>query len=390
MATLSLTILPAKALKSGKHKVRIAVAHNSQTRYILTDVVIDSIKEFKNGQIVKRGDATYLNTKLRKKLDEVQRTIDTLPYIEGLSCPELISAIDNAYAAKNHTLRTAFDEMMEVATAKASTINLYHTIAKSVFRSINEATPVCNVTPFMLRKYIKDRSDLSVATLKGHVRLLAAIFNYCQQQGYTDFRVLPTANILSAPPVVRQNWLSPEQVRFIRDEEIHYKARIRFRDYFMLSYYLGGINAIDLAKINFNVCHDTLSYIRTKTERKSAVMVQFDIPDVAKEIIDRYKGDDGMLSISSKDRWYVSNTASYKFLRDKYEMPNLTFYSARKSFAQHAFSLGVSESVIDYILGHSQSSGRKTTLYAYIKVTPDMASEAIRKVCDFIASDRNF
>ena len=390
MATLSLTVLPAKALKGGRHKVRIAVAHNSQTRYILTDVVIDSTKEWKNGQVVKRGDAAYLNTKLRKRLAEVQRTIDDLPYIEGLSCPELISAIDTENKVKAHTLRTAFDEMMEVSTAKASSINLYQSMARAIFRHIDESTLVSKVTPLMLRRYIKERSDLSVATLKGHIQLLAAIFSFCQQQGYTDFRVLPTTNILSAPPVVRQNWLTPEQVRLIRDEEIRTKARTRFRDMFMLSYYLGGINVIDLKKIDFNVCSDTLQYIRTKTERKSSIMVQFDIPDEAKAIIEKYKKDDGRLNIDKKDRWYVSRKATYQFLRDKYEMPNLTFYSARKSFAQHAFSLGVSESVIDYILGHSLSSGKKTTLYAYIKVTPEMATEAIRKVCDFIASDKNF
>ena len=61
MPTLSLTVLPAKALKGGKNKVRIAVAHNCQTRYIVTDIIIDSPKEWKNGQIVKRDDAGYLN-----------------------------------------------------------------------------------------------------------------------------------------------------------------------------------------------------------------------------------------------------------------------------------------------------------------------------------------
>lgn len=69
MPTLSLTILPAKALKDGRNKVRIAVAHNGQTRYIVTDVIIDSPKEWKNGQVVKRDDAAYLNT----RLEETQR-----------------------------------------------------------------------------------------------------------------------------------------------------------------------------------------------------------------------------------------------------------------------------------------------------------------------------
>ena len=70
MATLSLTVVPGKALKDGKHKVRIAVAHNSQTRYILTDVIINSTKEWKNGKVVKRGDSTYLNSKLLARMDD--------------------------------------------------------------------------------------------------------------------------------------------------------------------------------------------------------------------------------------------------------------------------------------------------------------------------------
>ena len=60
---------------------------------------------------------------------------------------------------------------------------------------------------------------------------------------------------------------------------------------------------------------------------------------------------------------------------------NLVFYSARKSFAQHAFSLGVSESVIDFILGHALGKGG-SCLYSYIQVTPDMATKAIRLVLD--------
>ena len=118
MATLSLTIVPGKALKDGKHKVRIAVAHNSQTRYILTDVIINSTKEWKNGKVVKRGDSTYLNSKLLARIDEVQRIIDETPYIEGLSCAELVTCILHARKKKTHTLRTAFDEMLEVSSSK--------------------------------------------------------------------------------------------------------------------------------------------------------------------------------------------------------------------------------------------------------------------------------
>ena len=76
--------------------------------------------------------------------------------------------------------------------------------------------------------------------------------------------------------------------------------------------------------------------------------------------------------------------------REDYDIPALTFYSARKSFAQHAFALGENESVIDYVLGHSLGGSRNKMLFAYIKVTPAMATACVRKVCDFIASTRNF
>lgn len=193
---------------------------------------------------------------------------------------------------------------------------------------------------------------------------------------------------------VRQNWLTPDQVRFIRDHDDKHKAYMKFRDLFMLSYYLGGINIIDLAHINFNECTDTLKYIRAKTERKAKVnpYVEFEIPAEAKPIIEKYKCEDGRLNITNSndiDHCHIIGETARRF-RDDLGLPNLTFYSARKSFAQHAFALGESESVIDYVLGHSLGGVRNKMLFAYIKVTPAMATACVRKVCDFIATDKNF
>ncbi|WP_365979423.1 Arm DNA-binding domain-containing protein [uncultured Bacteroides sp.] len=73
MANLSLVIVPAKALKDRSHKIRVAVSHNGETRYIITDLRINSAKEFKNGQVIKRNDAGFMNTKLRSILSEYQK-----------------------------------------------------------------------------------------------------------------------------------------------------------------------------------------------------------------------------------------------------------------------------------------------------------------------------
>lgn len=96
MAILNAVIVPAKVLKGGRHKVRISVAHNGETRYIVTDITIESLKEFKNGSIVKRPDAAILNTKLRGLLQRYQGVIDDLAYTNGLTCSELVYQIKNA------------------------------------------------------------------------------------------------------------------------------------------------------------------------------------------------------------------------------------------------------------------------------------------------------
>ena len=395
MATLSLTILPAKALKGGRHKVRIAVAHNSQTRYIVTDVIIDSANEWKNGKIVKRDDATYLNTKLLTRMQEAQRIMDELPYVEGLSCSELIDAITQARARKTHTLASAFEEMLEVSTAKDSTKTIYRSQFRGITSVIPEKTLVSHVTPLMVQRLIKQRDGkLSPATMKNALALLAQLLKFCQANGYTEFRTLPTTGLVKNVTFIRQNWLTPDEVRFIRDTETKRSIYNKFRDIFMLSYYLGGINMVDLAQIDFNECADTLKYIRTKTERLQKVnpYVEFEIPTEAKAIIKKYKDKDGHLNIFNRGYKDMCHGLTYTVLkyRKDYKMPTLTFYSARKSFAQHAFALGENESVIDYILGHSLGARRHKMLYSYIKVTPEMATACVRKVCDFIASNQNF
>ena len=50
MDTFSLVIVPAKKLSDGTHKIRIRVAHNSDTRFITTEIVVRE-NELKNGRL---------------------------------------------------------------------------------------------------------------------------------------------------------------------------------------------------------------------------------------------------------------------------------------------------------------------------------------------------
>ena len=73
MANLSIVIVPAKKLSNGRHRVRIAVAHRSQTRYISTQFILDSANQMKNGRVVKHENAANINACLRKLIMNTKR-----------------------------------------------------------------------------------------------------------------------------------------------------------------------------------------------------------------------------------------------------------------------------------------------------------------------------
>ena len=143
---------------------------------------------------------------------------------------------------------------------------------------------------------------------------------------------------------------------------------------------------IDLLDINFNEQTDVLHYIRKKTERRPKMnkFVEFRIPDEAKAIINRYKDKDGYLKVTKFQRKSICHDffdMNMPKLAKATGIKQLIYYSARKSFSQHAFDLGISTSIIDFILGHRVDKGG-TSLYSYISVTPEMATNAVRKVLD--------
>ncbi len=388
MANINAVIVPAKALKDGKHKIRISVAHNGETRYIVTDITIDSAKEFKNGTIVKRPDAAILNTKIRGLMQKCQSTIDEIDYVNGLSCAELVYQIKNSENRKHRTLSSIYEEYIENARIKPGTLKCYDICWKAISGYLNKGLLIENITYATILCFDKHlwKRGLKPTTIRNYLVFLNILMNYAKKCGYVNFKVDPFLNHQLPNNEIRQSWLSVDEVKSIRDLQIKKRSLAFCRDLFMLSYYLGGINLVDLLDIDFNEQTTTIHYVRRKTENRPKLnkFVEFDIPEEAIAIIDRYKGKDGHIIASKTQRLTRFNHfLSYNMpkLASALGIKKLIYYSARKSFSQHAFNLGVNTSVIDYILGHSVDKSN-SSLYSYIYVTPEMATKAIRLVLD--------
>lgn len=389
MPKLSSRILSNKKRKDGQLEILIALAHNGRTRYIKTGIWINSEKEFDNGIVVKRNDATVLNLNVQRLISNLSDRIKAISYVDGLTCEELIQILNTTDTPDIPTISKVFDEFIEVSPMKPSSKTLSLYLIKGIKQFFGENYNLQNLSLLEIMKYDMSlrRVGNKPATIASKVSLLSKLYTYARRIGYVKSELSPFTGYRPPEVSARESWLSRDEIIRLRDVVLTDKMASTIRDYIMLSYYLGGINIIDLLKIDFKKCKRTnvLKYVRTKTEhqRKVNKYVEFGIPDEAWQILNRILETDGHLgsSYQRKSNMHYYFAQGITALRCATGLPQLVYYSARKSFAQHAFQLGISTAIIDYILGHKLDRGGNT-LYSYISVTPEMATKAIRVVLD--------
>ena len=155
------------------------------------------------------------------------------------------------------------------------------------------------------------------------------------------------------------------------------------RDIFMLSYYLGGINLIDMLDIDFR--KDWIEYYRRKTKSKKSgeSKTAFSIQPEAREIINN------KMQKRKACVWQVQNIQQcYSVVSRKMEelakiagiKKHVIYYSARKSFVQHGFELGISLEILEYCIGQSMKTNRP--IFNYFRVMRKHADDAMRKIFD--------
>lgn len=152
-----------------------------------------------------------------------------------------------------------------------------------------------------------------------------------------------------------------------------------------------GINSIDLWRLKSITKDGRIEYKRAKTGRLYSIKVE---PE-AMEIIEKYKGEKGLLCIA--DRWNNSrnfrhqmNTALQNIgavrkgkggKKTDGSFPDISTYWARHTWATVAFEIGISKDVIAQALGHSD--GHDTT-NIYIREDIRNVDDANRKVLDWV------
>lgn len=193
----------------------------------------------------------------------------------------------------------------------------------------------------------------------------------------------------------RKRALTVEQLRALRDYPCA-PHQEKYRDFFMLMFYLIGINAVDLFTARPDqLVNGRLEYDREKTGRPYSIKVE---PE-AMAIIQKYRGERFLLNPCDRNRNYKNflhrMDDQLKLIGVTYHsrqkksgeglFPGLTTYWARHTWSTIAMSVTRVKDTVGKALGHGWALDSVTDIY--ISLDSQIVDEANRAVLDYVAGE---
>ena len=398
MATLKLILYTYSKLKTGGYKIKVSMSHRQETCYFNTRFVLDNPKQWSNGAVVKRDDASIINSKLRGLLDRYQEALDSINNHGLYTAKQLKVLIEKKLSAEGS--RTFHDVAIEYIDElnKEGRTN-YSSMLDLCMRYFDKFSGkglfMQDITPntiAMFQSWLKTNTEANETTITKYMSHSKVIINRAIKMQYVSYDVHPFYLTKLSRSVSREEDISLESLLAIKNIELKSKHLIVSRDLFMLSFYLGGVNLVDIMDADFSK-GDEMSYIRTKTKRHNKSKIVVPIVPQAKEIIDRWiDTKTGKLNFGYNYSYrnflrYIGRGISA--LKENLGIKEtLVFYSARNTFSQFAADLGIPNAVIDYCLGHSV--GSQGVISYYIKVKKQQAAIAINRVVDYVNNPKDY
>ena len=395
MATIRLALIPAKVLSDGSHKICIAIHHKEETKYIVTRFKVDSLSQFKNGQVVKRPDAALINTKLRNILNEYQEKLDSIKCIQMYDCKQLREILlsntsaDQTAVTFQAVANTYITELMEEKRES------YAKLLERNCRYFTEFTKgeflLSEISPEIINNYarfLRNTKKIGETTLNMMMSRTRTIINRGIKKQLVKYDISPFAYYSIKISPIREVDITIQNLIKIKNYTPKEKKQRVARDLFMLSFYLGGINLADLLNLDFRKT-EVIDYIRKKARnlKQGEQRIIIPIPENAKLIIKEWMNKNtGKLDFGYKftySNFYRYLTRNLNEMADILDInQKVVYYSARKTFAQFASELGIPDGVIDYCLGHSDKS--RGVIRYYTKVKQKQAEIAINRVIDYV------
>lgn len=379
MASINI-LLRNKANKNGLYPVILKIIKDRKVKVI--SLGMECIKtnwDIERGQFKKsEKDYNQRNRVLLRKKDEALRIITEFQL-------EHIDFTLNQFEEKFRGKKSSKVTLSEFWKEKISDLNTagrtgnaraYKDVYNSFFKfQKNKNIVFREVTPSLLDKYetyLRGRGNTD-GGIGLKMREIRALYNDAIKKGIVDEKHYPfkVFKVSKFKGKGIKKAISRDEMKLMEaldtDKYPHLKDS---KNYMIFSYYMGGMNFIDLMKLKWdNIQRDRILYIRSKTKGRFTVKMV----EPVKKIIAYYKSQhrltnyifpillkENLTPIQIENRKHKTLRKFNKQLKEIAEIQgvtqNVTSYVIRHSYATNLKFAGISSELIGQSMGHSDVS----------------------------------
>ena len=377
MAKSTLRLDTRRPLQDGTYPVQVKVGYGTNI-YLATGIYLSPEDWDSKLQVCTGKQARSINNILRTLLLQISNRILELRESgqwEKLTRPQIRQMLtDMSLTTPTIDVPTLGDYIDKVkALKKENTARSYeNTLVKLKAYCDPYAVRFSDMSFAWFEGFVNSMSDLKRNTVAKYLKCIKTVIRYAEDDGVEVNQGYKKVNSRAERDTPMRN-LPVETFRRIRDTFIKGKTA-RYKDAFLLSFYLIGINMADMLALPKDcIVNGRLHYKRAKTGKNYSILIQ---PE-AQAIIDKYPGKDHLLDFAEKCSCFRYNCND---LLNKLEA-GLTWYWARYSWANYAVDLDIPKDIISEALGHKHGS---TVTGIYIKYSLDKVDKANRQVIDYL------
>jgi integrase len=364
MATICAKVLKHHLKNDGTYNVKIRITHKKEKRYIDTEHFVTGRQLTKTLEI---KDA-FINRLVNLKIDEYRLAISSISekldffdadgirdfllknnkeinFIEFCDShiQQLKESKRDGTAANHTTVRNSLVDYF--GREKIMVTEITASMLKSFEKFLRSARIISRVN--QLKRVVVTKSDgVTDAGLYNYMRDLRTLFNAARElYNDEDLGIIRIVHYpfnkyrVGSPPATRNRNLSIKHINKISECKTKKNSRAELaKDLFMLSFYLCGINAVDLYNASeINIKDGRLEYNRSKTEdrRKDNAFISVKLVDEAIPLIKKYIGK-LQLRYSTSKGFDGALSKGMKTLQKLTGIPEVTYYWARHSFGTFA------------------------------------------------------
>jgi integrase len=331
-----------------------------------------------------RQGSDAVNARLAEKKSNLDRSIEFLSIdsnrFDSMTAPQVKQAITEKKVAKPvHLVSDLFAEYL-ATNIKEGTKDIYRATLAKVLAFGGKALKMEDINLKWLHRF-----EIFLSKTQGvngraiYLRSLRAVCNYALHTNVIPSYPFQNFSIKQEP--TRKRSVSVELFRKFLNYPTS-PANARYRDYFLLMFYLIGINSKDLLLgLEKQIINGRFEYIREKTHKKYSIKIE---PE-AEELLKRYEGRNYLLEAMDHCKHYRSfahemndhlkmiGETVVETIPDTEDLfgtphlqktirpviPGISTYFARHCWATFAYEAGIPLDIISQALGHS--SGNRTT-----------------------------